>query len=261
MKPTWARWSVVLGMAIATGCGSGSAANDDSEDASASALHRDGGTSPQGRCPSGYTNCRGLCVITSADENNCGGCGIVCPGGWDCCNGTCRSPDSFQSDESSCGSCGHACGASSLCCGGSCVANNPSNCGSCGKSCAPDELWCGGTGRCGATCETATETCIVGQRCTTSGCKCFRGSVCGDHCVSCNGFAAPDPNQNCACACPITAADCTSDQTFDAEQCTCVCNNTLGTCFDNLNHKNLCCVSPAVCTIFTDGSAACITPP
>ena len=40
-------------------------------------------------CPSGQTNCSGLCTDTSSDSNNCGSCGNICSSGTSCVRGSC----------------------------------------------------------------------------------------------------------------------------------------------------------------------------
>jgi hypothetical protein len=83
-------WLLVL-----AGCTSNDAVA--TTDASVAPLRGGGGGHASGRCPVGTTNCRGKCVILEADENNCGGCSVVCPGGWDCVAGMCTA-DSGASD-------------------------------------------------------------------------------------------------------------------------------------------------------------------
>jgi hypothetical protein len=38
------------------------------------------------------TRCNNTCVDARFDENNCGACGVVCPGNRQCNNGTCGPP-------------------------------------------------------------------------------------------------------------------------------------------------------------------------
>ncbi|MGH2560257.1 MAG: MopE-related protein [Thermomicrobiales bacterium] len=47
------------------------------------------GRKAKGRCPDGFVNCRGDCVILAEDPNNCGGCSVVCPPNRICQNRQC----------------------------------------------------------------------------------------------------------------------------------------------------------------------------
>lgn len=70
--------------------------------------------------------CNGACIDPSADDLNCGGCGIACGPGTKCQAGMCACvspcgsacPD-FQTDPAHCGVCDHACSAG--CSGGHCL--------------------------------------------------------------------------------------------------------------------------------------------
>jgi hypothetical protein len=114
-----------------------------------------GGGRPQGRCPDGWTNCRGQCVLLSDDENNCGACALVCPAGWNCTKGAC-CPGSLtncegtcvdtSSDPSNCGGCGTGCGSNEQCVAGQCsgaCAGSPTGCSE-GFICCPDACSCNG---------------------------------------------------------------------------------------------------------------------
>jgi hypothetical protein len=46
-----------------------------------------GGTST---CPAGQTRCNGVCVNTSSDNGNCGGCGMPCTSPATCMSGKCQ---------------------------------------------------------------------------------------------------------------------------------------------------------------------------
>src|SRR5262245_10033588 len=71
-------------------------------------------------CEPGQACCGGsACVDVQHDNNNCGGCGIVCSGGQSCQNGVCTCPGDLddcggqcvntQSDNNNCGGCGNHC--------------------------------------------------------------------------------------------------------------------------------------------------------
>ena len=73
---------------------------------------------PQTCCPPGQ------CVDTNTDPENCGGCGVVCPNGGACIDGSCPCPGGqfcgdqcvdTQSDPSNCGGCGYVCPTGSSC--------------------------------------------------------------------------------------------------------------------------------------------------
>ena len=71
-------------------------------------------------CEFGTQACCGgnTCVDVLQDNNNCGGCGIVCSGGRSCQNRVCACPDgeplcndvcvNVLFDDANCGACGNA---------------------------------------------------------------------------------------------------------------------------------------------------------
>ncbi|MFK7987845.1 MAG: hypothetical protein AB8I08_17640 [Sandaracinaceae bacterium] len=79
----------------------------------------DGG-GPTG-CDLGQTDCSGLCVRTDIDRTNCGGCGVVCPAGEVCDDGTCRG----------------GCLSPRVICDDGCVdpGSDPDHCGGCDQPC------------------------------------------------------------------------------------------------------------------------------
>jgi hypothetical protein len=183
-----------------------------------------GGGKPQGKCPSGFTNCRGKCYVLSADTNNCGACGVVCPESWSCCNGACKSPEALQGDRANCGACGNDCGTGNLCCDGVCEVETANNCGTCGHSCLGGAC-CAGTCKCGSSCSTGT-VCGRNSFCSSGTCACGADERMCDNgdCIVCGGYKVHDP-QACACNCPLTSSSCGTGQTFDASNCTCVCDS------------------------------------
>jgi hypothetical protein len=84
-------------------------------------------------CAPPTQECGGVCVDTSSDPVNCGGCGVVCQPGQSCVNGLCQlvcAPPTqdcgglcvdTSSDPLNCGGCGVQCGSYEVCLGGSCT--------------------------------------------------------------------------------------------------------------------------------------------
>jgi hypothetical protein len=129
-------------------------------------------------CPEYQSLCSGVCIATSEDPKNCGGCGTVCPATQACsagiCSGSCTTPPSGGStpitkcgqrcvdtfnDNHDCGMCGYDCTTSQrVCVGGACAAPGVTiNSG--GKACpnggAPINIVTGSTPMCaGSLAET-----------------------------------------------------------------------------------------------------------
>ena len=127
-------------------------------------------------CEPGQACCGGTtCADVQQDNNNCGGCGIVCSGGRSCQNGVCTCPDGrddcpagcvdTQSDNNNCGGCGGHCIGGTECQDGVCACPHTTdaicndqcvnllfddaNCGACGNACAASEKCF--LGRCGCS--------------------------------------------------------------------------------------------------------------
>lgn len=87
-------------------------------------------------CPSGKTACGGVCVDTSTDPNNCGGCGQVCTSPNTCGGGGTPGVCGCTDDGSACA--GQVCGSAVNNCG------QTVSCGSCGmnQKCCLDSCVC-----------------------------------------------------------------------------------------------------------------------
>lgn len=98
----------------------------DSSDASGG----DAGTGDE--CPAYQTRCNGVCIPTSVDPDNCGGCGVTCGQDQVCSGGSCtasclagltacdRQCVDTASDNDHCGGCDRPCGPNMGCVAGDC---------------------------------------------------------------------------------------------------------------------------------------------
>ncbi|MEZ4394651.1 MAG: hypothetical protein R3A48_26560, partial [Polyangiales bacterium] len=97
-------------------------------------------------CAPGSLCCGSRCVDAAADDNNCGGCGVVCRRGTQCSAGRCVSTAGCAG--------GPACAAGQTCCATGCVdlRADALNCGACGRACAspPNTTVACASGVCGA---------------------------------------------------------------------------------------------------------------
>ena len=161
-------------------------------------------------CPSGLTDCGGVCVDTDIDGANCGVCGTSCDAGEVCngagvceltcqsglidCGGTCTDPNTDRAFCGATGDCmaanaGTACDAGEVCNGsGVCELSCQSGFIDCGGTCIDpntDELFCGATGDC--LVGNAGMACGSGELCNGAGsCElsCQAGLIdCGGTCT------------------------------------------------------------------------------
>ncbi|MCC7542972.1 MAG: hypothetical protein IT379_42545 [Deltaproteobacteria bacterium] len=103
-----------------------------------------GTASCQSDCPSGQTRCGASCVNTSADNGNCGGCGLSCGGGSSCMMGACSCGSLTDCDPTDTG----------LACAD--LTSSRDHCGACGNACATGEACV--TSGATTSCQVATPT-------------------------------------------------------------------------------------------------------
>jgi glucosylceramidase len=118
-----------LGVALAVGI-AGCAGSVSSGMTGTSGTTGSTGTAGSGLfCAGGQTLCGSDCADTTADKDNCGGCGIPCSTGQICQAGQCQCQDGLMdcngscvvSNGDHCGSCANACSATEVCSNGNCV--------------------------------------------------------------------------------------------------------------------------------------------
>ncbi len=148
-------------------------------------------------CPAGDSDCcfggslASVCTNIATDVNNCGGCGITCPAGATCTDGSCVAPNPCAGVSCpECQTCDPANGncvanpdntrcSSGTCCTGRCTETSfdPQNCGACGVTCGPDSCE---EGQCcgvepGESCTAIP--CCAGLECQTGTCCLPPGTV------------------------------------------------------------------------------------
>ena len=163
--------------------------------------------------------CGGMCVDTKTDATNCGKCGVACPSGSTCVQGTCQCSTMGQTkctagcvdlktDAQNCGKCGTICGndAGVIPGGGTYGCNM----GTCGILCPMGKSECSGAcidlktdsancGMCDNAC-TMTQTCLSGMCCNMG------ETICNNACTA----TQSDP-MNCGMCgnqCPMNKPAC-----------------------------------------------------
>ena len=149
--------------------------------------------------------------------SSCGGCGLSCETGLNCCNrGRVGEPASYEctsttSDVRACGGCGIQCNLNETCCNSDCVdvMEDEANCGACNNPCDAGQTCCGGV-------------CVDGAR-SISHCGASPATGCGTACpplgdggdaACCSGVCrAPG---DAACGCP---GGCDADETCCSGAC------------------------------------------
>ncbi len=152
---------------------------------------------PDGGAAIGFC-CGGLfsaptCADLASDSQNCGGCGVTCPGSSTCVNGVCTGTPAGCGVGRDMAFCDLDAGQALVCCPGEGCVDSTSlhDCGACGNDCTqagPGQVCLGGQ-TCGVTACAATmdggETCPLGDGGNLGGC-------CSGRCVDLNS-----DNDNC----------------------------------------------------------------
>ena len=142
------------------------------------------------QCGDGTQQCGGVCVDTSSDSLNCGGCGVVCDGTCQdgVCDGTAGIPDAGTgggdggtTPDAGPGSGSTACDVGQIPCDDVCINpdTDPDNCGTCGNACTGGDVC--SSGSCKPTCQPPTQAC---------GALCVDLDSDPDHCGAC-GTSCP----------------------------------------------------------------------
>ncbi len=197
-------------------------------------------------CPMNTVLCDGSCISVDQDRNNCGSCGHVCPGGFDCsggqcqcttvnCGGICCGPNSVCLKGQIC----QACGGNQVVCNGNCtdLTSDSNNCNKCGMVC-PNGTTC----MAGACTACPMKFCDKLQTCVAGICTCGQGqTLCGQICAD----LSFDINNcgMCGHACGPKAGACANGMCFCANGGT-LCN---GTCVDLTSDSNNCSGCGMVC--------------
>jgi formylglycine-generating enzyme required for sulfatase activity len=189
-----------------------------------------------GICPTGQTDCTGVCRNLSTDPDNCGACDNKCPAEHICCSAVCRN---LQTDANNCGACGNKCTGVKNCVKGSCACpsgqsdcsnicvnliNDVDNCGACGNKCAGGKSCVNGKCDCPSGQSDCSGTCaninIDANNCGACGNKCTGGETCCsgvclnlqtdfNNCGACgNKCTGGKSCVNGKCACPTGQSDC-----------------------------------------------------
>lgn len=158
-----------------------------------------------GGCPSGQECCDGLCITTTADEDNCGCCGNSCNTGESCTNGACGCNG------------GPSCQAGEVCCATGCVDpfEDEENCGGCGIQCTMSTE-CTVPHCFEGFCDAIADRSLDGSDCDGGAGFCFNG-LCsprsnGDPCTTAGQLCASGPEPFGPCSGFTSECDETGEQ-------------------------------------------------
>ena len=189
------------------------------------------GTTGNAQCTAGQMSCRGNCVDTQTDHDNCGGCANTCAAGQVCQNSQCAATGGTSQ-----------CASGQISCSGDCVnkTTDHDNCGACGTKCGSGEfcvkgscstLSVGGytdlckfglTGCSGNCVNTTTDH----DNCGACGNKCGSGEVCYKGSCATLSVGGLNVEQVCNTGYTPCSGNCVNKQT-DANNCG-TCGNKCG---------------------------------
>jgi hypothetical protein len=199
-------------------------------------------------CQSGQTQCGSVCIDTSSDRFNCGGCGITCDISEQCISGKCVSStcgngkcdltENCSTCPADCGSCQCSVPTPDLC-NGRCtnILSDSSNCGACGNEC-----------QIGYTCENGVCKGMINANCTTDS-DCSQGNCINNKCqfITCTKDSDCLSTQYCNTNLNLCVDGCSSDsacQSIAGSSYKCqLSTHQCVTCPENTVYQNGACVN------------------
>jgi hypothetical protein len=199
-------------------------------------------------CQSGQTQCGSVCIDTSSDRFNCGGCGITCDIEEQCISGKCVSStcgngkcdltENCSTCSQDCGSCQCSAPTPDLC-NGRCtnILSDSSNCGACSNEC-----------QIGYSCDNGVCKGMINANCTTDS-DCSQGNCINNKCqfITCTKDSDCLSTQYCNTNLNLCTDGCSSDsacQSIAGPSYKCqLSTHQCVTCPENTVYQNGACVN------------------